>query len=142
MAGPAVTIPALPAGWHIRAFPGLKYKICCTTPANGFAPNINTADEVTLMAMAPYIQLSVTQMKRAYTSLHVLNQSPFVTASGTHGVRMVTDGVIGDKHMHQVFYVFPGANNRKYVLTAASLTSDHNNYDAATGKAMKTFKLQ
>ncbi len=131
-----------PAGWHIRTFPGLKYKICYTTPANGFAPNINTVDEVAPMALGPYMQLSVTQMKRAYASLHVVSQNPFATASGLRGVRMVTDGVVGDKHMHQIFYVFPGANNRKFVLTASSLASDHSKYDVATDKAMKTFKLQ
>lgn len=160
--GLAITAPALPApaqgtrlsepaggfsylpptGWHIRTFPSLKYKICYTTPANGFAPNINTVDEVAPMAMGPYMQLSVTQMKRAYTNLHVLSQNPFVTASGIHGIRMATDGVVGGKHMHQVFYVFPSANNHKYVMPASSLASDHNKYDAATDKAMKTFKLQ
>ncbi len=132
----------VPAGWQIRTFPGLKYKICYTTPASGFAPNINTVDEIAPLAMGPYMQLNVTQMKRAYASLHVLSQKPFVTASGIHGVRMATDGVVGDKHIHQVFYVFPGANNRKYVLTASSLASDHGKYDAATDTAIKTFKLQ
>ena len=131
-----------PAGWHTRTFPGLKYKICYTTPANGFAPNINTVDEVAPMAMGPYMQLSISHMKLAYTSLHVLSQKPFVTASGLHGVRMMTDGVVGDKHMHQVFYIFPGGNNRKYVLTASSLASDRGKYDAATDAAMKTFAVK
>lgn len=132
----------VPAGWRIRPFPGLKYKVCYTTPANGFAPNINTVDEVTPMAMGPYMQLSISHMKLAYTKLHILGQKPFVTASGIHGIRMATDGVVGDKHMHQVFYVFPGANNRKYVLTASSLASDRGKYDAATDASMRTFKLQ
>ncbi len=131
-----------PAGWHIRTFPGLKYKVCYTTPANGFAPNINTVDEVAPMALGPYMQISVSHMKLAYTSLHVVGQRPFVTASGLRGVRMATDGVVGDKHMHQVFYVFPGSNNRKYVLTASALASDGSKYDAATDASMKTFKLQ
>ncbi len=131
-----------PAGWHIRTFPGLKYKICYTTPAGGFAPNINTVDEVAPMPMGPYVQLSVSQMKRAYTSLHVLSQKPFVTASGLSGVRMATDGIVGGKQMHQIFYIFPGSSNRKFVLTASFLASDHNKYDAATDQAMKTFKLQ
>lgn len=131
-----------PAGWHIRTFPGLKYQVCYTTPAGGFAPNINTVDEVAPLPLGPYVQLSVSQMKRAYTSLHVLGQKPFVTASGVHGIRMATDGVVGGRHMHQVFYVFPGTSSRKYVLTASSLASDHGKYDAATDAAMKTFKLQ
>lgn len=131
-----------PAGWHIRTFPGLKYKICYTTPANGFAPNINTVDEVAPVPMGPYMQASIAQMKRAYANLHVVSQKPFVTASGIQGARLVTDGVAAGKHMHQVFYVFPGTNNRKYVLTASSLASDHGKYDAATDQAMKTFKLQ
>lgn len=131
-----------PAGWHIRTFPGLKYKICYTTPAKGFAPNILTVDEVKPMAMGPYMQLSVAHMKLTYTSLHVLSQNSFVTASGIQGVHMVTDEVIGDKHMHQVFYAFPGANNRKYALAASSLASDHGKYDAATDASMKTFRLR
>ena len=131
-----------PAGWHIRTLPGLKYKVCFAKPLAGFAPNINTVDEVAPVPMGPYVQASIAQMKRAYANLHVLSQKPFVTASGVHGVRMVTDGLAAGKHMHQVFYVFPGANSRKYVLTASFLASDGSKYDAVTDASMKTFTLK
>ena len=130
-----------PAGWHIKTLPGLKYKISYAMPANGFAPNINVVDEVSAMPLDKYLQFSMVGMRKAYTSLHVLKQAPFVTASGVHGERLAVDGVVGDKHMHQVFYVFP-ANNRKIVVTASSLASDGGKYDAATDKSIKTFKLQ
>ena len=130
-----------PAGWHIKTFPGLKYKISYTMPANGFAPNINVVDEVYAVQLDKYIQLSMVGMRRAYTSLHVLKQAPFVTASGVHGERLAVDGIVANKHMHQLFYVFP-ANNRKIVITASSLASDGGKYDAVTDKSIKTFKLQ
>ena len=130
-----------PAGWHIRTLPGLKYKISYAMPANGFAPNINVVDEVSAMPLDKYLQLSMVGMRKAYTKLRVLKQAPFVTASGVPGERLAVEGVVGDKHMHQIFYVFP-ANNRKIVVTASSLASDGGKYDAATDKSIKTFKLQ
>ena len=130
-----------PAGWRIRTFPGLKYRICYAKPASGFAPNINVADEVSAMPLDKYLQFSMAGMRKVYTSLRVLKQAPFATASGIRGERMVVDGIVADKHLHQIFYVFP-ASNHKIVLTASSLASDDSRYDAATDASMKTFKLQ
>ncbi len=160
--GLAVSVPAVPAlaqgtrvseptggfsyvpppGWHTKPFPGLKYKICYTNSLGGFAPNINILEETAAVPLDKYMQISLVGMKQAYTTFAILSQKPFVTASGIRGVRMVVNGTTGGRNMHQVFYVFPGANDRKYVVTASSLASDGNRYNAATDASMKTFRLR
>lgn len=131
-----------PPGWRSRPFPGLKYKICYANPKGGFAPNINILDETAAVPLDKYLQLSLVGMKRAYTTLAVVGQKPFVTASGIHGIRMAVNGTTGGRNMHQVFYVFPTRTARKIVVTASCLASDGSKYEAATDASMKTFKLQ
>ncbi len=130
-----------PAGWHIKTFPGLKYKICYAAPSGGFAPNLTVLDETAAVPLDKYVQLSLRGMQRVYTGLAVVSQKPFATASGLRGVRMAVNGTTQGRKMHQVFYVFP-AGSRKFIATASNLAADGTKYEAATDAAMKTFKLQ
>lgn len=130
-----------PPGWKIRTFPGLKYKICYTTPAQGFAPNINAVDETAPLSLAEYVRVSMTHMNLAYAKFHIVTQGAFLTGSGLHGVRLVSNGTINGKNVRQIFYVFPAAHNRKIIVTASWLASDGNKYTAAADGAMKSFRL-
>lgn len=131
-----------PPGWHIRTFPGAKYRISFAKPAAGFAPNINVVDETAAVSLDRYMQMSQPAMQKAYTGFHVLSQSPFVTNAGLHGVRMAVDGTFAGRHVRQTFYVFAAANNRKIIVTASWLAADGNKYAAAADGAMKTFLLK
>ena len=130
-----------PAGWKIRTFPGLKYKICYTTPAGGFAPNINVVDETAPVSLAEYIRVSMAHMNLAYSQFQLLSQAPFVTSSGLHGVRLVSRGTMNSRSVRQIFYVFPAPSSRKIIVTASWLATDGDKYTRAADGAMKTFKL-
>jgi len=130
-----------PTGWKIRTFPGLKYKICYTTPMGGFAPNINAADETAPVGLNKYVQVSMAHMNLAYSQFHLLNQTPFVTGSGLHGIRLVSTGTISNRTLRQIFYIFPAPSSRKIIVTASWLASEGDKYTRAADGAMKTFRL-
>lgn len=131
-----------PAGWKVKTFPGLKYKICYTTPSGGFAPNITTLDETAPVGLNEYVRVSFANMRRAYAKLTIKSQGAFVTNSGLRGSRTVTNGTMQGRNVRQVFYVFPAANNRKIIATVSWLQASGEKYTAATDASMKTFKLQ
>ena len=109
--------------------------------AAGFAPNINVVDETAAVPMGQYVKMSFAQMKQTYTDYRMLSQAPFVTSAGLQGVRIVSQGTVVGRHVHQIFYIFPAPKNRKIILTASWLASDGAKYTQATDGAMKTFKL-
>ena len=131
-----------PTGWKIRTFPGAKYRISYTTPAQGFAPNINVVDEVAALSLKDYVRAGMSHMNLAYSHFRILSQAPFSTASGVHGVRLMADGTVGGRHVRQAFYIFPAAHSRKIIVTATWLASDGSKYAAAVDGAMKTFALK
>ena len=102
-----------PAGWKIRTFPGLKYKISYTTPAQGFAPNISVVDETSALPLKDYVRAGMSHMNLAYSQFRISSQAPFSTSSGLHGVRLMSDGTVGGRHVRQVFYIFPAPSSRK-----------------------------
>ena len=130
-----------PAGWHVRTFPGLKYKISYVVAA-GFAPNINAVDETAAVPLDQYVQMNLAQVKRVYTAFHILGQSPFVTSSGLHGIRLAAQGTVTGRNVHQMFYLFPAPDSRKIVVTASWLAADGDKYTRAVDASLKTFTLK
>ena len=131
-----------PAGWRVTPFPGLKYRVIYGRPSGGFAPNINFVDEAANMALSEYAQASLTQMKLHFPGFHFRGQTPFVTASGLRGVRMVADDSPTGQKLQQVFYLLPGRGAVKFVVTASTLASDGAKYNSAIDAAMKTFTIK
>jgi len=98
----------VPAGWQIKTFPGLKYKICHTTSSAGFAPNITIIDEVTNVPLDTYMKASLGPMRKVYRNLHVVSTTPFSAAAGLVGRRMAVTGILSGKSLSQVFYIPSG----------------------------------
>jgi len=44
-----------PAGWQVRAMPGLKFQIAHGEPVEGFAPNLNFVDETYAGSLQDYV---------------------------------------------------------------------------------------
>ena len=130
-----------PAGWRIRTFPGAKYKISYTTPAHGFAPNLNVVDETAAVGLSDYVRASMSHMNLAYSQFRLLSQGAFSTSSGLHGIRVVCQGTLSSRTVRQIFYIFSAPSNRKIIVTASWLASDGDKYTQATDGAMKTFRL-
>lgn len=131
-----------PVGWRIKTVPGMKYKVCDTVSAGGFAPNLMASDDTDPLPLVTYVHASLAKMQQAHADLHVLSLAPFVTSSGIRGMRLAVVVTRTNRRLYQVFYVFPTPGSRKILTVAAWLASDGNKYAAAVDSAMKTFKLQ
>ncbi|MGI4788727.1 MAG: hypothetical protein ACRYFS_07735 [Janthinobacterium lividum] len=131
-----------PAGWHVRTFPGMKYRISYAMPSGGFAPNINVVDETAAVPMSRYVPMSLIQMHRMFSTFHLLSQTAFVTKSGLSGVCLRSTATVAGRNVRQVCYMFPAPSDRKLIVTASWLALDGDKYAQAVDASMKTFALQ
>ena len=131
-----------PPGWHVRSFPGMKYKISYGKPTDRFAPNINVVDETAALPLADYARFSQKQMQRLFPGFHLLSVSPFVTTRGLRGFRMRAEASPTGRKLRQTSYLFAGHGDRKVIVTASWLAVDGSKYDGAVDAAIKTFTLK
>ncbi len=128
-----------PPGWTVAPFPGAKYHVAYARPTGGFAPNLNFVVESAGVPLARYAQLNTQQMNLHFPGFHLQSQTPFITASGLRGIKIVAQTKPQGKVLQQVFFMFSGHGSKKFVGTASTLASDGAKYDRAVDAAMKTF---
>ena len=147
-AGPQVTDAAggfsytAPNGWKVTTMAISKYKIAYAKPSGGFASNFNVVDENSALPLADYARASTATLKARMPGYHFVSQSPFVTKSGLHGVKIVTDGAPAGRKLRQIYYLFPAHGARKLVVTASVLSAQAAPSAGAIDAAMKTFTLK
>ncbi len=131
-----------PPGWHVKSFPGLKYKMCYAPPASGYSPNLIVSEDRSAQSLDVYQQASNAGLRQSYANVHIISQTPFVTSAGLQGLRIAVVGVPTKLHLAQIFYLFPASSTRKLIVLVSWLSADGNKYAAAADTAMKTLKLQ
>jgi len=131
-----------PTGWKVAPFPGAKYHVAYGRPVAGFAPNLNFVDESVGVPLARYAQLNIQQMNLHFPGFHLQSQTPFTTASGLRGVKIVAQTKPQGKVLQQIFFMFPDHGSKKFVGTASTLASDGAKYDRVVDAAMKTFTVK
>ncbi len=147
-AGPQVTDAAggfsytAPNGWKVTTMAVSKYKISYAKPANGFAANFNVVDENAALALPAYVRASANTMKSLMPGYHFVSQTPFVTKSGLHGYKVVTDAAPQGRKLRQTYFLFSGHGPRKLVITASVLEAQAAQYAGPIDAAMKTFTLK
>ena len=147
-AGPQVTDTAggfsytAPNGWKVTTLAVSKYKIAYAKPSGGFATNINVVDEASPLSLAAYNRASSATLKSAMPGYHLVSQTPFVTKSGLHGFKVVTDAAPQGRKLRQTYYLFSGHGTRKLVVTASVLQAQAAQYAGPIDAAMKTFTVK
>lgn len=147
-AGPQVTDAAggfsytAPNGWKVTTMALSKYKIAYAKPSDGFATNLNVVDENSPLALADYARASVTTLKAKMPGYHFVSQGPFVTKSGLHGVKLVTEAAPQGRKLRQTYFLFPGHGSRKLVVTASVLSAQAAQSAGMIDAAMKTFTVK
>lgn len=134
-----------PEQWILRDFPGYKYKFAFGQPSEGFAPNINVADEYAPVTLDDYVAGNLRVMPQMYektggNNFRVLSQAEFTTDSKQRGVRVITESEMNGKKMRQSFYFFDGGGGKKFVATCTVLAEGGESYDRLFDASMKTFK--
>ena len=147
-AGPQVTDAAggfsytAPDGWKVTTMAVSKYKISYAKPSGGFATNLNVVDETSALSLAAYNRASSATLKSAMPGYHLISQAPFVTKSGLHGFKVVTDAAPQGRKLRQTYYLFSGHGTRKLVVTASVLSAQAAQQAGPIDAAMKTFSVK
>ena len=135
-----------PDGWRIEEQTGEKHKMLFGTPSNGFAPNINIKEGESAAPLADYVAAAITYIlanteKIGATSIKVVGQSDFVTASEQRGMRVVFQSVFKSFLIRTIQYYSNGKDGKKIVVTCTALESDKEVLDAVFDRSMKTFQM-
>lgn len=147
-AGPQVTDAAggfsytAPDGWKVTKMAISKYKIAYSKPNGGFAANFNVVDENSALALPDYVRASTNTLKSVMPGYHFVSQSPFVTKSGLHGFKIVTDAAPQGRKLRQTYFLFSAHGSRKLVITASVLEAQAAQYAGPIDAAMKTLTLK
>ena len=131
-----------PAGWQVRTFPGLKFKIAIAAPKNGFSLNINVVDEKYAGSLKEYVKGALRTMAAMFAEYKLIGQSDFATSSGLKGVRLVSQSRQQKILARATVYIFPGKGTTKLIVTCSSLAEDGASHDAVFESVMKTFAVK
>src|ERR1700744_1574872 len=129
--GETVSQPGLfsyqaPKGWTVKDTPFTKYKVCLDAPKNKFSANINVVMEPFSGTLEKYVELNETTLKGTamFENLQIIDQKPFVSASGVSGLRVLLTDTVSKFNLQQIFYFFNGTGDNKFVVTASCLVGD------------------
>jgi hypothetical protein len=138
---PGVFSYQAPKGWTVKDTSFSKYKISFDAPKNKFSANINVVLETAPGTLAKYVDANKTNLKASpmFQNLHIVEEKPFTTTAGATGVRLVVTDTLGNTDLQQIFYLFEGAGDTKFVATATSLVGDGSHYAPIFDASMKTF---
>lgn len=131
-----------PDGWKVTTMAVSKYKIAYAKPSGGFAANINVVAENSPLSLDAYHRASANTLKSVMPGYHLVSQSPFVTKSGLHGFKVVTDAAPQGRRLRQTYFLFSGHGPRKLVVTASVLSAQAAQYAGPIDAALKTFTVK
>ncbi len=147
-AGPQVTDTAggfsytAPDGWKVTTMAVSKYKISYAKPSGGFAANFNVVEEDAPTPLSNYARVSVANLKSVMPAYHLVSQTPFVTKSGLHGIKVVTNAAPQGRKLRQTYFLFSGHGTRKLVIVASVPQAQAASYAGPIDAAMKTFTVK
>ena len=144
--GDTISAPGLfsyqePKGWTARDTTFSKYKIAFDAPKDNFSANINVVVENFSGPLDKYVAANKTNLKAStmFENLQIVEEAPFTTTAGVTGVRLLITDTLGKADLQQVFYIFAGTGDTKFVVTATSLPADGDRYAPIFDASMKTF---
>jgi len=131
-----------PMGWEVANVSASKYKVVLAPIEQGmtFRPNLNFVLTNEKIGLDVYAATNIAAIEK---ELHgkQLAKSRFKTASGLQGYRVTFETSQNNVDLRQTFYLFAGKPSRKLIITATSLASDGDQYDAAFDECVKSLKF-
>lgn len=134
-----------PKDWVLRELPGRKYKFAFGQPIDGFAPNINVVDELSVASLDDYVNTQMQALSRVYEQIglknfKILRQSKFVTEQKLTGIKIVTQSTANGKAISQTFYCFQGKSNKKFVVTCSVPGDAGESFGKTFDDSIKSFR--
>lgn len=137
-----------PAGWETREKEGLKFKLLFGTPGQYFTPNINFKDDKDSRLINDYATAGVDYILKNYeqvgaSSVKLVTQEPFTTASGASGIRVALRAEYKGLLIRTLQYYFNGkGDDQKILVTGTALEVDQVTLDPIFDRAAKSFRLE
>ena len=130
-----------PAGWEQKDWPGMKYKIFVTQPAEKFAPNISVVDEASNLPLKDYVDANRKALAGASKNFKELSVSPFAAEGNLQGYRLTFKNRYEEIDVIQAQYYF-GTQENKFVITCSIAEKDSRPIIAQCDQSLKTFQLR
>ena len=137
-----------PVGWETMEKEGQKFKILFGTKGQYFTPNINFKDDTDPRLVNDYATAGVDYILKHYadvgaTSVKLVTQEPFTTASGAAGVRVALRAEFKGLVIRTLQYYFNGkGEDQKVLVTGTALEADQATLDPIFDRAAKSFRLE
>lgn len=131
-----------PDGWKVTTMAVSKYKISYAKPSGGFAANFVIGVETSSLSLPDYVRASTATLKTSMPGYHFVSQTPFVTKSGLHGFKVVTEAGTQGRKLRQIYFTFPAHGTRKLIVTASVLQAQTTQYAGPIDASMKTFTVK
>src|SRR5438309_10383462 len=111
----------VPVGWETVEKEGQKFKVLFGTPAQYFTPNINFKDDKDPRLINDYATAAIDYLLKHYdqagaSSLKVVTQEPFTTASGASGIRVAFRAEFKGLLIRTLQYYFNGKGEDQKIL--------------------------
>jgi hypothetical protein len=138
-----------PEGWIELKKAEDKYSQFLGPAQEGFTANLNIKDEINTTPLTDLVAASVKQIilpgsaeKLGVTSVSLVNQSEFITASSQRGFKVTFRVELKGWIIRTVQYYFDAAGDKKFVLTFTSLEAQKAKLDPVCDDSAKTFRLE
>lgn len=133
----------VPAGWSVVERPEHKYKIVFAPRSAVFTANINLRDELNNATLDKYVAASLKLILSNYketgaTSVKVLSQSNFSTASGLRAIKLTLLTEYKGLQIRTQQYYFSG--NYKLIVTCTALEEESAALAPVFDGVMKSFQ--
>lgn len=132
----------IPAGWSVKSFGSLKYKVVITDPVRDFTPNITILDETYPGDLAEYVQANIPYMEKTIKGFRIISEGagkttdghPFATVSYVNQIDM------GELIQTAFFMeIIPGL---KLVITCTPPPGKQTPYINACTEMVRSIKLE
>ena len=135
----------VPDGWRVAANADSKFKVVIAPASPGFTANINLADEQSALPLADVVAANIKDFldnpqKYGVTTVRVVSQAEFTTASGLRGFRVVFHLERGELKVRDISYMFKLEGTRKLTMTCMASESRIAEYEPICDRAVSTFR--
>ena len=108
----------LPPGWRALTLAKIENPVATDPAQRETNPYIQVDTVTSVGSLADFIESSKRSMKVMVPSTEFVEQTPFVTAAGAQGIRMVVTAHPGMHDQKAVYYLFEGPKSVKIIVFA------------------------
>jgi hypothetical protein len=131
-----------PKDWIKKEISGLDDAAFVSDATNTPSASITLFEEASPSPMDEYIKINIGAISQAFEQFKEIGRSEFKTNSGTVGVAIALDSEQLGRKARQIFYFFPGKDDKKIVFTCSFLTQDSEKLAPLCAASLQTLKFR